>query len=86
MTVSVDVEVARRDQALILPWRAVRDGVSNTPWILGIRDGHAYKQPVRLGMRGVTYAEILEGLQAGDAAIPIGAGVLVGQRVRALVP
>jgi HlyD family secretion protein len=86
MTVSVDVEVARRDQVLILPWRAVRDGVSNAPWILEIRDGHAYKQPVRLGVRGVNYAEILDGATAGDVAIPIGAGVLVGQRVRALVP
>jgi len=86
MTVSVDVEVARRDSTLILPWRAVRDGISTAPWILGIRDGHAYKQPVRLGMRGVAYAEILEGAQEGDAAIPMGAGVLVGQKVRALVP
>ena len=37
-------------------------------------------------MRGVAYAEILEGAQEGEAAIPMGAGVLVGQKVRALVP
>ncbi|NDB68977.1 MAG: efflux RND transporter periplasmic adaptor subunit, partial [Methylocystaceae bacterium] len=51
-----------------------------------IRDGHAYKQSVKLGLRGIAYAEIIEGVKAGDVAIPIGAGVLVGQRVRALVP
>ena len=86
MTVSVDIEVGRREQALILPLRSLRDGTTNTPWILGIRDGHAYKQPVKLGLRGIAYAEIIEGVKAGDVAIPIGAGVLVGQRVRALVP
>lgn len=86
MTVSVDIEVGRREQALILPLRTLRDGTTNTPWILGIRDGHAYKQPVKLGLRGIAYAEIIEGVKAGDVAIPIGAGVLVGQRVRALVP
>lgn len=86
MTVSVDIEVARRDQVLIVSARGVHDAISNRPWILGIKQGRAVKQPVRIGVHGAAYYEIVDGAADGDAVIPVGAGVITGQRVRAVLP
>lgn len=82
MTVSVDIEVARRDDTLMLPMRAVHDALSSTPWVMGIHDGRAYQQPVRLGLRGNTQVEILDGVGIGAPVVPALSGVLTGQRVR----
>lgn len=86
MTVSVDIDVARHDGTLVLPMRAVHDALSNAPWVMGVRNGRAYQQPVHLGLRGNTQVEILDGMGVGDAAIPAMAGVLTGQRVRPVTP
>lgn len=43
---------------------------SGTGWaVLMVRDGRILEQPVKLGERGDLYAEVLGGLQAGDAVI-----------------
>jgi HlyD family secretion protein len=84
MTVSVDIDVARRDRTLVLPAGAVRDARGTQPWVMGLRDGRATRIPVRLGLRGDSAIEILDGLAEGDAAIPVGAGVATGQRIRPL--
>jgi HlyD family secretion protein len=86
MTVSVDVESARRDQALVLPARSVYDMLSGGPWIMGVRDGRAYKQPVTLGIRGNSDVEILSGAAEGDFAVPVTANLLTGQRLRPVRP
>ena len=86
MTVSVDIAVAAKDHALVLPIRSVHDVLSGQPWVLGIKDGRAVKRPVRLGLRGNSHIEILEGMTESEVAIPLNSGVLTGQRVRALVP
>ena len=86
MTVSVDIEVARRERVLVVPARGVHDAMSNRPWILGIKEGLAVKQPVRIGVRGATAYEIVEGAVEGEAVIPVGAGIMTGQRVRAVLP
>jgi HlyD family secretion protein len=83
MTVSVDVEVGKSDNALILPGRAVHDAISTAPWVMGIRKGRAVKIPVTLGLLGNTATEIKTGLLEGDVAIPVASTVVVGQRVRA---
>lgn len=82
MTVSVDVEVAARDDALILPLRSVHDVLSGNPWVLGIKDGRASQRPVKIGLHGNSQVEITNGLAARDVAIPQSSGVLTGQRVR----
>lgn len=82
MTVSVDIEIAARDDALVLPLRSVHDVLSGTPWVLGIKDGRASQRPVKIGLRGNSHVEITGGLAAGDVAIPQSSGVLTGQRVR----
>ena len=86
MTVSVDIEVARRPQALLVAASAVHDADSAAPWVLRLEDGRAVRRPVRLGLRSGGFAELLEGLQEGDAAIPVAAAIEPGARVRAIVP
>ena len=86
MTVSVDIEVMRRDATLILPARAVRDIQSGHGWIMGLRDGRAVRQVVKTGIRGVSQIEILEGAKEGDLAVPVNSGLLTGQRFRPVVP
>jgi len=86
MTVSVDIEIARRDDAIVVPARAVHDPGNGAPWVLVVRDGRARQQPIKLGLRGVGQYELLDGLQPGDLVIPSTAGVKVGQRVRAVRP
>ncbi len=83
MTVSVDIEVARRNGVLVIPARSVRDALSAKPWVLVLRDGHAVRQNVTLGLQGNSQTEIKTGLQAGDQVIPSGSPVLAGARVRA---
>lgn len=86
MTVSVDINVAERENTLVLPVRSVHDALSGQPWVLGIKDGRASKKPVRLGLRGNNHIEIIDGMTDGEFAIPANSGVLNGQRVRAIVP
>ena len=70
----------------VLPARSVHDELSSAPWVLGVRDGRAYRQPVTLGLHGLTEVEILDGLAEGAWALPVGSGVLTGQRVRPFAP
>jgi HlyD family secretion protein len=69
MTVSVEIEVARKPGALTLPLDAVRD-LASAPWVLAVRDGRARRMPVGVGARGATRVEILSGLAAGDQVVP----------------
>lgn len=83
MTVSVDIEVARKPGALVLPIQAVRDAAGSAPWVLKVASGRARKQAVKLGLRATAHVEIVAGLDAGDLIIPANATVRDGQRIRA---
>ena len=86
MTVSVDIEVARRANTLILAAEAVHNSGA-APWVMKISDGKAMHQPVTLGARGTGKVEILDGLRAGDLVISATNGkVIEGKRVRAAPP
>ncbi|HEY2190416.1 MAG TPA: efflux RND transporter periplasmic adaptor subunit [Caldimonas sp.] len=82
MTVSVDIEVARRPRALLLPLDALHDADAQ-PWVLRVEDGVARRCDVRIGLRGNGYAEVLAGVAAGDRIVPPSSGVGAGDRVRA---
>ena len=82
MTVSVDVEVARRNHALAVPVDVLHDAETASPWVLRAQDGHVRRQPVKLGLRGAGFVEVLEGLQAGDELVPGGAKLQDGARIR----
>ena len=82
MTVSVDVEVARRDHALAVPLEMLHDAETAKPWVLKAKDGRARRQGVRLGLRGGGFVEVLDGVQAGDQLIHNAAHVQDGARLR----
>jgi len=82
MTVSVDIEVARRLDALVAPADAVFDAASGHPWVLAVVDHRATKKPVTLGLKGGGRVEIREGAAVGDRLIGATAGVGSGERVR----
>jgi HlyD family secretion protein len=83
MTVSVNVDVARKPDALALPAEAVRD-VASAPWVLRVAGGRAERREVRLGVRGEGWVEVSDGLAPGDAVVAPAAGrVGEGERVRA---
>jgi len=87
MTASVDIEVARRADAVYVPTETVHDANGTQPWVLAIRGFRAVRQPVKLGLRGDRRIEILDGVEAGDRLIPAtNAIVKAGQRVRAAAP
>jgi HlyD family secretion protein len=81
MTVSIEIEAARKADALTLPDRLVRDA-ANAPWVLVAQEGMAVKRPVKLGVKGQGRVEISSGLQPGDRVIPVETGVKEGARVR----
>lgn len=86
MTVSVDIEVARRANAILAPSDAVRQADAPSPWVLRVADGRAQRQPVQVGLRSGGWTEVLDGLAPGDLVIPAGvADVAEGARVRARI-
>jgi len=86
MTVSVDIEVARRTQALLLPLVSLRETDSATPWVLRIDNGKAVRTPVSLGLRSGGFAEILGGLREGDTVVASPVSIASGARVRSKAP
>jgi HlyD family secretion protein len=83
MTVSVDMEVARKPQALALQLSQVNDINGPAPWVWLLDAGHAVRRPVQLGLRGGAWVEVLDGLREGDAVIALPNALREGQRVRA---
>jgi HlyD family secretion protein len=82
MTVSVDLVVARQPQVLALQVARVNEISGASPWVWLVQAGHAVRRPVRLGLRGGAWAEVLEGLREGDAVITSPIVLREGQRVR----
>lgn len=82
MTVSVDVEVARREATLLLPLDAVRDAAGPKPSVLVVENGLANERAVTLGARDTDMVEIMSGLKEGEAVIPAAASIEPGAKVR----
>ncbi|WP_291518553.1 efflux RND transporter periplasmic adaptor subunit [Acidovorax sp.] len=84
MTLSVEVETARRDRALVLPQAALRStGGADTAIVLVLQDGRAQARTVRLGLRTLDAVEVLDGLKEGDTVLRGEADLQPGNRVRA---
>jgi HlyD family secretion protein len=83
MTLSVEVETARRDATLVVPASALRgDTGAGAASVLIERDGRVEARAVRLGLRTPDAAEVLAGLAAGDTVL-LGPAPEPGRRVRA---
>ena len=83
MTVSVEVETARREQALVLPLNALRGEGDAAPTVWVARDGRVEARAVRLGLRTLASVEVTEGLEAGETVL-VGPAPGPGARVRAV--
>lgn len=83
MTVSIDLLIAKKAQALVVPSEVVVGAASATPYVLVAENGRVAKQDVTLGIRGEGSVEIASGLSAG-AEVIYGEGLRLapGSRVR----
>jgi HlyD family secretion protein len=83
MTVSVDIHVAARTGALLVPTDAVHDVDAGQPWVLKVEGGRAHRHSVRIGLHSGGLSEVLDGLKAGDLVVPAAAPDLRdGSRLR----
>ncbi|MFZ5567908.1 MAG: efflux RND transporter periplasmic adaptor subunit [Pseudomonadota bacterium] len=82
MTLSVEVETARRERALALPLALLRESQGDSASVQVVVDGRVQVRTLRLGLRTLAAVEVLDGLQPGEAVL-IGPGYKPGQRVRA---
>jgi HlyD family secretion protein len=82
MTVSVDIEVARRPNALVVPLTAVHDADGAAPWVLIAQGRHAVRRPVKLGLRSGGLAEVTQGLSEGDLLLTAPPTLKDGSRMR----
>jgi HlyD family secretion protein len=83
MTLSVQVESGRRASALVVPIQALAgDPASNAATVRVVRGGRVEERALRLGLRTLEAAEVLDGLTAGDLVL-VGPGPEPGKRARA---
>jgi HlyD family secretion protein len=82
-TVSLNVDVTRREATLSLPPSAVRDAAGDAPWALVVAGDRLERRALRLGIRGDDRLEVLAGVTEGEPVV-LGARVTLvpGARVR----
>lgn len=80
MTVSINIDVARRANALVIPRALVHDAASATPWVLVESGGRGVRRDVHLGIMGEGEVEVVSGLAEGEQVLP--AIIAQGARVR----
>jgi HlyD family secretion protein len=83
MTVSVNIETGRREQALAIPNDALTAVQGDQAEVLAVRDGKVQRLSVTLGLRGLAMSEILSGLNAGERVLADATASLAdGARIR----
>ncbi|PJE54475.1 permease [Marinomonas sp. BSi20584] len=86
MTVSVDIKVASRSDAVLVSSAAVHDVNSVAPWVLKLDGKQVHRQVVTLGLRSDGMSEVLTGLSAGDQVVPVSSVTVTdGDRIRPLL-
>ena len=81
MTVSVNIEVAKKEHAVLVSSDAIHD-IDSAPWVQKVVDQRVVPQPIKVGLKGAIYSEVLEGLNPGDITLLESASVAANQRVR----
>jgi HlyD family secretion protein len=83
MTVSVEIEIGRKADAVVVPLGAVRELQSPKPWVLVAEGGVAVRRDVALGLRDAKDVELTSGLAAGEVVLlPESAKLEAGQKVK----
>lgn len=83
MTVSVDLTVAKKDDALTVRSDAVRNITSARPYVFVVENGVIARRDVTVGIRGEGTVEIASGLSVDAQVVLPGVAIAAGQRVRA---
>lgn len=81
MTVSVNVETARRERALVVPNDALVRVEGISALVYGVDAGRVSPRNVTLGLRGLLHSEVTKGLTAGETVLA-DPGLSPGQRIR----
>jgi HlyD family secretion protein len=85
MTLSVEVDTARRERSLVLPLAAFCvAGADGSPTVLMNDAGHARESNVRLGLRTLEAVEAVDGLVEGDQVL-VACALKAGQRLQVQV-
>ncbi len=83
MTVSIDLTVAAKQQAWVVPSEAVHGATTPSPWVLAVEGGRVARRTVALGIRGDGATEIASGLAEGaEVILPTGRRLAPGESVR----
>jgi HlyD family secretion protein len=86
MTVSVNVETARRERTITIPNDALSTVQGEQAQVLLLDDGKLQRRQITLGLRGLALSEVLGGLRDGDKVLADGSSTLTeGTRVRLIL-
>jgi len=81
MTVSIEVEVARMANALVVPTGVVRELTGKQPWVVVPVAGRSERRDVKIGVRDEDMLQVVSGLDEGDVVLA-DPQLAVGVRVR----
>jgi HlyD family secretion protein len=76
MTVSVNIEVARKPHVLFAPAESLRDVEASRAHAFVLHDGRVQARTLELGVRGESAVEVLSGLAEGELLITGGRAAL----------
>jgi len=85
MTVSINLDIARRPKALLLPLSVVRDNATDRPWVLAVKNARTQRINVILGPRATDEVELLSGVDEQTVLVNQ-TGIAEGTRVRPIQP
>jgi len=86
MTVSVEIAVARRTNAVVVRSTAILNPSGDSASVFIVQSGRVARKPVRLGLQSGLYSEVLEGLPEGVAVILAPQMVHEGERASSISP
>lgn len=70
MTVSVAIEVVRKDQAVVVPRDAVHEAAGQAAWVWMLdADSRVLRTPVKIGLREAGWLEVASGLKPGERIV-----------------
>lgn len=81
MTTTVEIQIDRRDEAVVVPRAAVRDLDTQAPWVVRFDDGRAVRHGVYTGLDDGQRVEITDGLGRRDVLV-VDENVDPGDRIR----